>query len=275
MVETDEEAAAPFGRYAPSARLTRMIELSRAMNRGNALRPLGRLIRRMTINRLGAVPVDERFRGLRARFHPVGNVCEKRALLSPAEFDAEEFAFAGEVLEPGDICLDVGANVGFYSLYFASRVGPQGKVVAFEPHPLMFARLKTNIALNPDLACIVPENCAVYSQEGEMALVEGAGNFGETKLGSEGPGAVTVKVIRLSRYLEAKGLAPVKLMKIDVEGAEGEVFADLFAAPPTVHPRYIIVEFGKAGWNRTREACTAAGYVTVATTHMNEILEKR
>ncbi|MDP2151302.1 MAG: FkbM family methyltransferase [Parvibaculum sp.] len=275
MAETDDEAAAPFGRYAPSAGLTRMIGLSRAMNRGNALRPLGRLIRHMTINRLGARPVDDSFRGLRARFHPIGNVCEKRALLSPAEFDAEEFAFAGEVLAPGDICLDVGANVGFYSLFFASRVGPQGKVIAFEPHPLMFARLKTNIALNPDISCIVPENCAVYSQEGEMALVEGSGNFGETKLGNEGPGTVTVKVVRLSRYLETGGLSPVKLMKIDVEGAEGEVFADLFAAPQTFHPRYIIVEFGKDGWDKTRQACTDAGYVRVAKTRMNEILEKR
>lgn len=275
MAETDEETTAPFGRYAPSAGLTRMIRLSRAINRGNALRPLGRLIRHMTVNRLGAGPVDENFRDLHARFHPIGNVCEKRALLSPAEFDAEEFAFIAQVLERGDICLDVGANVGFYSLFFASRIGPEGKVVAFEPHPLMFARLKANIALNPDLSCIVAENCAVYSQEGEMALVESSGNFGETKLAREGHGTVMAKVIRLSRYLERAALSPVKLMKIDVEGAEGEVFADLFSAPEIFHPRYVIVEFGKGEWDKTRRACAAAGYIRVARTHMNEILEKR
>ena len=56
------------------------------------------------------------------------------------------------LIRPGDVVLDIGANVGSHTLPLAARVGPSGRVVAFEPTAFAVAKLRANMALNPDLA---------------------------------------------------------------------------------------------------------------------------
>lgn len=60
-------------------------------------------------------------------------------------------AYAG-LVRPGAVVLDIGANVGAHTLPLARLVGPEGRVLAFEPTDWAFAKLSANIALNPDLA---------------------------------------------------------------------------------------------------------------------------
>jgi FkbM family methyltransferase len=54
-------------------------------------------------------------------------------------------------LKPGDIVLDIGANIGAHTLQFARLVGPSGRVLAFEPTAYAHGKLRANLALNPDL----------------------------------------------------------------------------------------------------------------------------
>ena len=58
-------------------------------------------------------------------------------------------------VRPGQTCLDIGANAGYHSILLADLVGPTGRVVAFEPNPVVLPKLRTNISLNPGIASTI------------------------------------------------------------------------------------------------------------------------
>ena len=64
-------------------------------------------------------------------------------------WESAEADFMIETVRPGDIAIDVGANLGWFTVILAKQVGRQGKVIAFEPEPLNFQLLKDNIDLKP------------------------------------------------------------------------------------------------------------------------------
>ena len=116
--------------------------------------------RRIAASRLNGEPVDVEALGARMRLHPYNNICEKRMLFSPDNFDPEELAAIGERLRDGFVFIDIGANVGAYSLFVAARTGPSARILAIEPQPHIFDRLTGNISLNP-FATIKAVACAV------------------------------------------------------------------------------------------------------------------
>jgi predicted methyltransferase len=61
-------------------------------------------------------------------------------------YDYDEMHFLQRYLRPGDVVIDAGANIGTYTLLAATCVGPTGQVIAFEPAPVAFARLRENVA---------------------------------------------------------------------------------------------------------------------------------
>ena len=132
-----------------------------------------------------------------------------------------------ELVQPGWTVIDVGANIGYFTLLMANRVGPRGKVIAFEPLAENFRILQENIRLNGHRN-VVAENCALMSSSERV------------ELRSATPGAITwvasvrvkqdsavesesVEAISLDEYVQKKGIAKVDFLKIDVEGAEESV----------------------------------------------------
>jgi FkbM family methyltransferase len=132
-----------------------------------------------------------------------------------------------ELVRPGWTAIDVGANIGYFTLLMANRVGPQGKVIAFEPLAENFSILQENIKLNSHPNVVV-ENLALMSRTERI------------ELRSATPGAITwvasarvdqnsavesesVEAISLDEYVQKKGIAKVDFLKIDVEGAEASV----------------------------------------------------
>lgn len=73
-------------------------------------------------------------------------------------FEGEAVRFYRRRLRPGDVVLDIGANVGAHTLPIAAAVKPSGRVYAFEPTAYAFSKLKTNLALNPELETLVSTN---------------------------------------------------------------------------------------------------------------------
>lgn len=118
---------------------------------------------------------------------------------------------------PGDCVWDVGANVGFYTRQLLRRVGETGHVVAFDPVPANAERLR---AMAPGQPLTVLE-AALAASDGHMPLVV-SGASGDTSHIGESPDAVVVPVSR-GDSLVAKGVTRPDLLKIDVEGFEGEV----------------------------------------------------
>lgn len=122
------------------------------------------------------------------------------------------------VLTPGDHVLDVGANVGTHSVYFAGVAGCQ--VTAFEPVPAIAALLQENRRINGLDALIQVRAEAVGARTG-MARVIGSDekNSGATSLAESSEG--TLPLVSLDSLLD--GLPPVRVLKIDVEGMEPAV----------------------------------------------------
>ena len=131
----------------------------------------------------------------------------------------EYAAFRGAV-RPGTVALDVGANVGAYSVLLGQWVGASGRVYAFEPSPGAFRGLVRHIALNARDGVVKPVAAAVADLDGVSDLLV-ADTAGESRLaiGVERGRTVSVPTVSVDSFCARENLQP-SFIKIDVEGAE-------------------------------------------------------
>lgn len=144
-------------------------------------------------------------------------------------------------LSPGEVFLDVGAHLGAYAGLAADRVGPTGRVVAFEPHPDTARRLRERVAPRPQVTVV---EAAAAGHDGEAWLGEaGVDNGGgRSLLKGTAPGA-RVPTVRLSRWLRDHGVGSVAAAKLDVEGLEFQVLTEwLDHTERAAWPRWILFE---------------------------------
>lgn len=138
-------------------------------------------------------------------------------------FEEKLSALASKQLNSGDVCFDVGGNVGAISIALADAVGPNGKVHTFEPNPNNFSRLSANLALNPELnERVVLNNLGISDEPGTLFWTEDPGNPGNGMLSDTGD--IKTEVITLDSYCETAGIEKLDLLKVDVEGMELKVF---------------------------------------------------
>ena len=126
-------------------------------------------------------------------------------------------------LAPGDVFVDVGANIGYDSLLALWRVGPSGKVVAIEAAPRTFAMLQRNLSLNNNPTNVRAVNVAASDSYGKLNLFEiSETNIGAaTTLASRGGKLMgAIGAIPLTDILTDEEIGRVRLIKMDVEGAE-------------------------------------------------------
>jgi FkbM family methyltransferase len=117
-------------------------------------------------------------------------------------------------VRPGDAFLDLGAYVGPFSLLASRLVGPEGRVVAFEPDPASRRLLESNLTANGATnVTVVP--FAVGQQGGTVHFVASGDSAG--RIGDEGD--IEVRQVNLDDYCVQHGLVPT-VMKIDIEGGE-------------------------------------------------------
>jgi FkbM family methyltransferase len=235
------------------------------------------LLRRLAIRSLSGAPVDTTTLGARMRIQPQSNVCEKRVLFMPQFFDTDELAILSAHITEGYRFIDIGANVGAYSLFVAARAGNAARILAVEPQPQVFARLAFNIALNP-FGTVKAVACAVADKAGELTLFLDARNEGESSmrmLRSTGAGSVKVPAVPLADLLRSEGFEQVDGMKIDVEGAEDLILEPfLSAANSALWPRLLIIEDSTSKWNvDLRPLLERAGYRLVRQTRLNFVFE--
>jgi len=138
-------------------------------------------------------------------------------------FEPFETNLVKKSIKKGDVVLDIGANIGYYTLVFAKLVGEQGKVFSFEPEPFNFNLLKKNVEIN-NYQNVILQNSAVSNSEGKIKLYLSHEQSGTHRIyPSEicSKDYVEVKMMRLDDYFKKNSLAEkISFIKIDVEGAE-------------------------------------------------------
>lgn len=141
-------------------------------------------------------------------------------------FEKAELEFVGRYLKPGDAAFDVGANIGMFSAVIGLVTACGGRVTAFEPVPSNVARLRQNLERN-QLTNVDIQEIALGSSETEleMHLAEDSAyhSFGHIEKPFCSVRCLTVPVRRLDNVWREIGTPTVRLVKIDVEGAEVEV----------------------------------------------------
>lgn len=154
----------------------------------------------------------------------------------------EEFSIFEKHANTGCVFVDIGANNGYFAVLSAIRLGPDARVLSFEPHSRTFEKLKMNLAFN-EIETVEPINCALGPSDSVMKpRVSNVADGCNTLAGGEGDG-IDVKVTPLTSALTARSIDRIDILKIDVEGFEDEVLFPFFeAAPNTLWPTRIIIE---------------------------------
>lgn len=145
------------------------------------------------------------------------------------EYDADIVRRLAACLEPRSVVLDVGANVGFYTVALGRRLAPLGgRLIAFEPVPSNYARLQEQIGMNELDSTVCALNMALGDDEGELPmwledthhartgnailLIEGNSGWAQSN--------TSARVTRLDTVAGELGISSCRLIKVDIEGAE-------------------------------------------------------
>jgi FkbM family methyltransferase len=179
------------------------------------------------------------------------------------EPDIERLAAA--VLRPGDIAVDVGANIGWHTLRFAAAVGPRGHVFAFEPGARARALLATSIELNAWSGRVTVRAEAVGDRTGSTPLYPdgGAGLMSSTYAHGwlRAASAESVTMTTLDASLLPALDRPPRLVKVDVEGTEPEVLRGATRLFDRAPPEFVILELSSMRDGRqTVELMARNGY---------------
>jgi FkbM family methyltransferase len=181
-----------------------------------------------------------------------GDYLPDRLRILTRRYEAEELELMRPLLRPGQTIMDVGANVGYTTRFFAQIVGPTGKVHAFEPNPLIYPLLKQNVAR---LKQATIYNLALSSANGEFPLFLAGSNQGVASFSEKYPAfhlayregeamhSVRAQTVIGDEFLKQKKIDHVNVIKIDVEGWELDVLSGLAETISTAVNLTLFCEF--------------------------------
>ena len=271
----------PYGHYALPAEREKIRLGAQACRDTRRGRWRASLARKRAIKGLREpfdVTVDKTF-GVKARLYPSTNRCEKRALCGVDIWDyGEREALRNHIEESGTkqpyVFLDVGANVGLYSLFahgYAKHAERDIRLIAIEPSVEMGERLCANAAASK--ANIELKRYAIAAEAGEVFLSDGGGNRGEGKLVENGE---PVTALTLLQLCENQDITRIDGLKMDIEGQDLAALTQFFSqAPESLHPNMMILEIGETSDAPLIELAAANNYLIVKRTRMNIVVTKR
>jgi len=208
-----------------------------------------------------------------------------RLLFMPQLYDYKEIAFLRKHLKPGDVFIDVGANIGFYSLAASGCVGNSGKVIAIEADPATFKLLANNVKLN-GMDNVVPANFGASDKHEILPMKvssgrglsrnRGANSFlhardGETKQILCKPLVDVFDEFQVSR---------IDGLKLDTEGFEYRILKAFFSEglPEEHFPMFIILEQNPCDQTRDENAVAlleSVGYKVCFRTRQTNVVMAR
>lgn len=225
-------------------------------------------------------PIDVKVaEGVNARLFPASNRCEKRAYAGVHIWDETERAALAKRIALHDpdrpfVFLDIGANVGLYSLFVdatARALGKKTTIVCVEPDRENRSRLEFNCAASTCNAHI--EAIGISDKAGSGNLTTAGKNRGGIAITADGDGEA-VRLETLAELIKRHDLPHADAMKVDIEGRDEAALRAMVAdLESELWPRLLIVETGRDSNSPIVEHLLGLGYQLQDQTKINAILE--
>ena len=220
-------------------------------------------------------PIDIIYHDVKFRLHPHNNTIESKMLVSSRMREGAELDVISGFIKNGGTFLDIGANIGYYSL-MAAKLGAT-KIIGVEPNPQVLERFKANIKFNKFEKLIKTFQIGVGEKQGSMELNlseidMGSSSIVNTKLNSD---KIKIKVIPLSELLKKEGITKVDVLKIDIEGFEDRALFPYFKnLDKKFYPRLVLMEdSSQTDWEENiLEWLLANGYRVLTRTRGNVLI---
>ncbi len=171
-------------------------------------------------------------------------------------FEEEEYRLPIENFDPKFI-IDCGANVGYSAVYFAVTY-PNAKIIAVEPEAVNFKMLEGNAMFYDQITCL---HSAIWDKEAYIKVVDdynSTAGFTTVETTADDPQAL--KATSIGRLLEGSGFDRIDLLKIDIEGAEKEVFEAVDVDDWLSRTTVIAIELH----DRVKRGCSSAMFRALA-----------
>ncbi|NMT65301.1 FkbM family methyltransferase [Marinobacter orientalis] len=274
----------PFGNRKPPAFWQSLIALCHDNNGGIISRTVAPLIRKMIVKQKSLLPVDIEVEGINLRCQFTDNYSEKKFVFTPWRYDRAEREMLSQALNEGGTFVDIGANIGIYTLTAVAAMGShKGRIIAFEPNPATLARLRFNIQANSQFAKnnILVLNHGIADEETSFFLQHDANNLGKSSIRnvesesdtSDNKQGITIKCRPLLPVLSELEINEIDALKIDIEGAEDLALTPfLNSAPDSLLPRLLIIENSEHQWKSDLfQTIRSRGYALIQRGKMNSI----
>ena len=268
--DTSSDLHSPWGAYPPGIVQKLLIALTHKtiLQRGALRKLMTKVI--MSLSR----PLDISFRGCKFRIEGRNNLIE-RGLLSRPTYNNSEISFLEEAVKGGGVAIDIGCNIGLYSLPLAKAAGPTGTVLAIDANPAMIEQLNFN-ARASDIENIVTVCIAVGAAETRADLEICKGDTAIVRVRESEDGKTQMRP--LLDIVEDAGVQRVDSLKIDIEGHEDAAMVPyLQSCPEELLPSRIVIE--RAGKTYDYPGCVAEfdrlGYRLIGRTRNNSMYERK
>lgn len=227
-------------------------------------------------------PFDITHDGMKFRLYPAENYCD-RVLFGRDDLpERAEHEALLSVLRPGCVFVDIGANVGTYSVYVSRKLDGDCTVLAMEPHPRTYQKLVFNLQAN-GIATNSVLNVGIGPSRGTIDLwSDGGSNVGHTSMVKQGTANAKIRhevaIVPLVELLDEHSLSRIDVLKIDIEGFEDQALAPFFdAADEALWPQHILIEIAHQSlWQRDLMAMLEErGYSERFRTKENRLLSRQ
>ncbi|MCB0518009.1 MAG: FkbM family methyltransferase [Lewinellaceae bacterium] len=183
-------------------------------------------------------------KGFGTKFRLDANDWITRTMIEEGQFEKLSLNLARDIMAKGGNLVDIGANFGFYTCVLGNMPGV--RCLSVDASPRIMAKLKANLSLNPSVKTEVVQT-ALASDYGTVKFFSpDSGNLGMSKtvMADEDAGEdyIVLDSIPLNALLSEKKMKPIKLLKIDIEGFEMEVFKT-FDFNGEYRPANILMEY--------------------------------
>jgi FkbM family methyltransferase len=261
-----------FGHYSPKGIIKFIYILIKL---GLGFGKLKKVFAKILTTRNKENPIDVLYHNVKFRLYPYNNTIESKIFISSRLRERKELDVISGFVKNGGTFLDIGANVGYYSL-MAAKLGAN-TIIGVEPNPIVLDRFKANINFNGFDKKIKTFMIGIGPKKDTMELCLSHIDMGSSSVVNKklNPDKIKIKIIPLSELLEQEGISSVDVLKIDIEGFEDRALFPYFEnLDKKFYPKLILMEdSSQTDWERNiLEWLLANGYRVLARTRGNVLI---